>query len=123
MVCYAAVCVLTMVVVTGSSSVSKVALWDEWLTVGDEEADAVGAEVMLDNAADWPILPSSPPDDAVDIKATGDFRGEMQLPREQTQLRGYCSEYHAGRSTTQRRTRVTIASTDDEEISWVRWSL
>ena len=55
-----------MVVVTGSSSVSNVGLVDECAAAG-EEAETVGAAAMVDEEADWPILPSSPPDEAVDI--------------------------------------------------------
>ena len=58
-----------MVVVTGSSSVSNVGVADEW-DAGGEEAETVGAAAMVDEAADWPILPSRPADEAADMART-----------------------------------------------------
>ena len=81
-------CRLTIVVVTGSSSVSKVGAVDECERDG-EEAEAAGAAAMVDEAGDWPILPSRPPDEAVDMAVTVG-RTAIPIRRQQSQLEGDC---------------------------------
>ena len=58
-----------MVVVTGSSSVSNV----EVAAVCDRAGGAIetltlGTDAMEEEADDWPILPSRPPEERVDIR-------------------------------------------------------